>query len=84
MCAPRHYHPASLRAGCLADYLAAALGLWGPQAQTYLARQAGEGCVRKIHSILVLRRGWLADSCVRAPLSVIYWPLNCLRRSQSK
>jgi hypothetical protein len=60
-------------------YLATDLGLWEQQEHTVFAFRADRVCVRSIRTELGLRHQWIARSCLRKPVTVLYWPVNALR-----
>ncbi len=68
---------------CVITYVAIGFGLWEPREQTTFALQANRVCVRSTRTELALRHDWIAHSRLRTPLTVVYLPLNALRRPGS-
>lgn len=74
---------AILIVAALTGYLGTYLALWKPGLDVIYAYTT-DGCITKCREVPELRSQWIARGPLRAPVTVIYWPINAVMLSQSK
>ena len=68
----------------LALYVCSYAILWGSREETMFALTVDRGCVQKSRVKPALRFAWMESSSLGPVLSVVYWPVNALRLSQTE